>query len=74
MCSSAAAHNPFALYLHRAEMRGLVPGERYSYRVAAADRSRSFRAAPPVGDTRRVTFAAFGDMGESKHASAKSPG
>lgn len=33
-----------------------------------------FRAAVPTGPTHRFRFLVFGDMGESEHREAKSPG
>jgi phosphodiesterase/alkaline phosphatase D-like protein len=74
MCAAPAASNPFRLYLHRATMSGLAPGARYRYRVAGDGAARPMRAQPAPGPGQAFSFVAFGDMGESSHASSKSPG
>lgn len=51
-----------------------VPGARYVYRVASSDDQFGFQAAPQPNPDASFTFLAFGDMGESVHAAAKSPG
>lgn len=79
MCDEPAAANPFALYLHRAVMSSLTPGAVYRYSVGGAASggspgSGSFRAAPREGGGARVSFIAFGDLGDPVHAAAASPG
>jgi hypothetical protein len=76
MCDEPASANAFQAYLHRAVMDGLAPDASYRYRLAgeAEGASTPFRAAPRAGDARRLMFVAFGDLGDSVHAAAKSPG
>ncbi|KAI8467130.1 MAG: Metallo-dependent phosphatase-like protein [Monoraphidium minutum] len=74
MCAEPAAANDFELYLHRAVMTNLELGARYRYRVAGGDASWGFQAAPATRPGHAFKFVAFGDMGESEHAAAKSPG
>lgn len=74
MCEEPAASNVFQLYLHRAVMTDLVPGTRYRYQIADGGMSWPFRAQPRSSPSERLNFVAFGDMGESEHRAAKSPG
>ena len=74
MCSEPAASNDFQLYLHRAVMTNLVPGAAYRYQLAGGAESWPFRAALEAGPDMAFKFVAFGDMGDSDHAAAKSPG
>ena len=53
------------LFIHRAKLTGLLPGQRYYYRCvtgapAVTSQVCSFRAAPPAG--KPVTFAVLGDI------------
>lgn len=74
MCSEPAASNDFQLYLHRAVMTDLAPGASYRYQLAGGSYTWAFRAAPEARPDATFEFVAFGDMGESEHAAAKSPG
>lgn len=51
-----------------------VPGEIYQYRIGGHDPVRSFRAAPKPSPNAGFKFIVYGDMGESDHKAAKSPG
>lgn len=51
-----------------------VPGERYQYRIGSHLPLRSFRAAAKPAPDAGFTFIVYGDMGESDHRAAKSPG
>ena len=46
----------------------------YKYRIDHHTEILYFRAAPKANAEAEFSFIAYGDMGESKHASAKSPG
>ena len=50
------------------------PGERYEYQLRGLSDPLSFRASPRPGPSSIVSFVVYGDMGESDHARAKSPG
>lgn len=50
-----------------------IPGHVHTYDVGDG-KVRSFRAAPAPGRDARIMFAVYGDMGESTHPKAKSPG
>ncbi|GAB4817121.1 hypothetical protein N2152v2_004167 [Parachlorella kessleri] len=75
-CASPARDYEFdrPKYLHHVTLAGLIPGGRYIYRVAGSDREVPFRAPPPIGPDSSFSFLAYGDMGESEHPAAKSPG
>ena len=51
-----------------------VPGERYQYSIGQHLPVRSFRAAARPAPDAGFTFIVYGDMGESDHRAAKSPG
>lgn len=74
MCGGRAAASPFALHVHRAPLPGLLPGARYRYRVAGGGRDWPLRAPPAGGPTGEISFLVYGDMGETSHPEAKSPG
>lgn len=50
------------------------PGEWYEYQLSGLADALSFRASPRPGPASKVSFVVYGDMGESDHARAKSPG
>lgn len=75
MCASPARDFRYApLVLHDAVLTGLVPGRRYSYKVAHGHEINSFQAAPPVGRKEGFQFLVYGDMGDPDHHRAKAPG
>ncbi|BDA43217.1 probable inactive purple acid phosphatase 27 [Coccomyxa sp. Obi] len=75
MCSEPAISYDFdPPHLHSAVMTGLVPGERYQYSIGQHLPVRSFRAAAKPAPDAGFTFIVYGDMGESDHKAAKSPG
>lgn len=75
MCASPAKDYDFApLNLHTYVMTGLEPGEWYEYRLRGLPDTLSFRASPEPSPNTKVSFVVYGDMGESDHAKAKSPG
>jgi len=49
-------------------------GELYTYDIGGYGPSRTFRAPPSTGPDAAFTFVVYGDMGESEHRAAKSPG
>ena len=49
-------------------------GEWYEYQIGHHGPVRRFRAPPEVGPDAEFSFIAYGDMGESTHKAAKSPG
>lgn len=49
-------------------------GEWYEYQLTGLSDALSFRASPTPGPSSKVSFVVYGDMGESDHARAKSPG
>ncbi len=49
-------------------------GQWYEYRIGHRGPTRRFRAPPETGPEAEFSFIAYGDMGESKHKAAKSPG
>lgn len=74
MCSSPArdiVYDP--LWLHSVTLTGLEPGALYRYKIKAGS-SIVFRAPPAPAPSAALKFIAFGDMGESEHRVAKSPG
>eukprot|EP00884_Botryococcus_braunii_P007140 jgi/Botrbrau1/16427/Bobra.0142s0026.1 len=75
MCGSPAADYVYdpPPYLHSTILTGLIPGHVHTYDLGDGN-VRHFRAAPEPGPDARISFAVYGDMGESTHASAKSPG
>ncbi|KAK9842562.1 hypothetical protein WJX81_006229 [Elliptochloris bilobata] len=60
--------------LHSAIMTGLDAGESYSYTIGDSGAPLVFRAAPRRGPDAGFSFIVYGDMGESEHRAAKSPG
>lgn len=50
------------------------PGEWYEYQLRGLPDPLTFRASPRPGPSSLVSFVVYGDMGESDHARAKSPG
>jgi hypothetical protein len=60
--------------LHSAVLTDLEAGQWYEYRIGHHDPVRRFRAPPEVGPDSVFTFITYGDMGESVHRAAKSPG
>ena len=74
MCSAPARRFRFGpTYLHTAVLTGLAPGGLHFYQIEGG-RPVEFRAAVPTGPTHRFRFLVYGDMGESEHRAAKSPG
>lgn len=61
-------------YLHHVTLRGLEPGRKYTYTVAGGGEEVPFRAPAATSPKSSFTFLAYGDMGESDHHAAKSPG
>ena len=53
---------------------GQAAGELYSYTIGGYGPPRMFRAAPRRRPDAEFSFIVYGDMGESKHRVAKSPG
>ena len=51
-----------------------VPGQVHWYSVGDGEEVHHFQAAKAPGPDSGMTFMVFGDMGESKHHRAKSPG
>lgn len=49
-------------------------GAWYEYQLTGLSDALSFRASPAPGPSSKVSFVVYGDMGESDHARAKSPG
>jgi hypothetical protein len=49
-------------------------GELYTYDIGGYGQPRTFRAPPATGPDAAFTFVVYGDMGESEHRAAKSPG
>lgn len=75
MCGAPARTYKYdAQYFQSSILTGLVPGQRYYYRLHGDKHIYSFRAPPPVGPHVHTSFLAYGDMGESTHKSAKAPG
>ncbi|KAK9829258.1 hypothetical protein WJX72_004835 [[Myrmecia] bisecta] len=75
MCSAPATDFAFEPpSLHTAVITELVPGERYRYQIGLDGSVSSFRAAPASSPDRGFRFLVYGDMGESEHKAAKSPG
>lgn len=60
-------------HLHSAVLTGLAPGERYFYQIEGGP-PVEFAAPVPAGPSHHFRFLVFGDMGESEHREAKSPG
>ena len=50
------------------------PDEWYEYQVGHHEPVRRFKSALQPGPDARFMFVAYGDMGESVHSDAKSPG
>lgn len=50
------------------------PGEWYEYSLRGLSDTLTFRASPRPGPANQVSFVVYGDMGESDHDRAKSPG
>ena len=50
------------------------PGEWYEYQLRGLSDPTWFQASPRPGPSSQVSFVVYGDMGESDHARAKSPG
>eukprot|EP00887_Chlorella_sp_A99_P004312 scaffold15.g4312.t1 len=74
MCASPARDFSYQpLYLHSVVMTGLAPGQAYVYKIPHG-RALAFRAPPKLGPRHAFTFLVYGDMGESEHREAKSPG
>ena len=74
MCAAPArdmAYSP--QYLHAAVLDGLDPGAYHIYKLDHGE-PVEFRAPPDVGAAQSLRFVVFGDMGESEHPKAKSPG
>jgi hypothetical protein len=86
MCGSPANARPFARYLHRARLTGLVPGAYYRYAVDGGNDGGDggassqppaifgFRAAPKPSPRAAVSLAMVGDVGWTHHRRSKSPG
>ena len=55
-------------------LMGQAAGELYSYTIGGYGPPRTFRAAPRRGPDAEFSFIVYGDMGESEHRAAKSPG
>lgn len=51
-----------------------IPGALYKYRIGKHGKILNFRAAPRTAADASLKFIAYGDMGESIHKHAKSPG
>ena len=51
-----------------------IPGALYKYRIGKHGKILNFRAAPRTAADVSLKFIAYGDMGESIHKHAKSPG
>ncbi|KAL6783862.1 hypothetical protein ACKKBG_A03785 [Auxenochlorella protothecoides x Auxenochlorella symbiontica] len=74
MCSAPARDFDYSpLSLHSVVLTDLVPGARYRYKVKHGS-SVFFRAPSAPSPDAGLKFIAFGDMGESEHRAAKSPG
>lgn len=74
MCAAPARHYGFGpTYLHTAVLTGLQPRQRYFYQVEGGQ-PVEFTAPVPAGPRHSFRFLVFGDMGESGHRAAKSPG
>ena len=75
MCGAPArSYKNTPLFFQSSVLTGLVPGQRYYYRLHGDKHVYSFRAAPKVGPHVHTSFLAYGDMGESTHKAAKAPG
>ncbi|KAL4448559.1 hypothetical protein ABPG75_005778 [Micractinium tetrahymenae] len=74
MCAPPARHYGFGpTFLHTAVLTGLEPRQRYFYQVEGGQ-PVEFTAPVPAGPRHSFRFLVFGDMGESEHRAAKSPG
>ena len=64
--------------LHCAHQAASCPaqdaGELYSYTIGDSGAPRTFRSAPRRGSDTEFSFIVYGDMGESEHRAARSPG
>ena len=75
MCAAPARDYDYPpTHLHTAVMTGLRAGQRYRYRILGGERAVSVRAPAPPCPSCRLKFVVYGDMGESRHREAKSPG
>lgn len=75
MCGAPArSYKSTPLFFQSSVLTGLVPGQRYYYRLHGDKHVYSFRAPPKVGPHVHTSFLAYGDMGESTHKAAKAPG
>ena len=65
-----------ALQTHDSNSAGVmqIPGATYDYRIGKHGKVLQFIAAPETSPDARFKFIAYGDMGESVHHHAKSPG
>lgn len=74
MCSAPARSYRWGVtHTHSAVLTGLQPGRRHFYQVEGGA-PVEFTAPAPPGPTHRTRVLLFGDMGESAHREAKSPG
>lgn len=74
MCASPARDYEYEpLFLHSVVMTGLDPGHSYAYTLPHRE-PIVFRAMPKTGPRHSFSFVVYGDMGESQHREAKSPG
>ncbi|KAK9811159.1 hypothetical protein WJX73_007407 [Symbiochloris irregularis] len=75
MCGSPASGFDFShLHLHSTVLTDLDPGQVHHYRIGEDGDTHHFTAAQAPDPRGGMTFLVFGDMGESEHHRAKSPG
>ncbi|GIL47011.1 hypothetical protein Vafri_3850 [Volvox africanus] len=73
MCDAPASDRPFTVHMHTAVMSDLEPGALYWYSLGNRDSTWTFRAPPRADADQRLSFIAFGDMGESNVKARKIP-
>ncbi len=75
MCAAPARKKPFVVTMHVAHLTDLEPDTPYWYRMAGSSREFTFRSpiAIGAGRSRKFSFLAYGDMGESVIRGRKSP-
>ncbi|GLI58698.1 hypothetical protein VaNZ11_000448, partial [Volvox africanus] len=73
MCDAPATDRPFTVHMHTAVMSDLEPGALYWYSLGNKDSTWTFRVPPRTDADQRLSFIAFGDMGESKVKARKIP-
>lgn len=67
MCAAPAKKTKFVVTMHTARMSYLEPGRQYWYQLSGSSRSFHFKAPLTPGPHQRLSFVAYGDMGESVH-------